>query len=139
MLRSAASPGSVGLGRPGDGVSGLLIDTATGRPPCSCYFTTWLALLCYRAIAAIAEAAATIAENVKGARRRPGSSSSTSRSLDLRLAELDVLLGHRIVFLLGELVGHRARVLLGDVIEPGIGARHQLDLDGGGFRHGKPL
>src|ERR1043166_4870015 len=33
MLRSAASPGSVGFGRLGGGVSGLLMYTASGRPP----------------------------------------------------------------------------------------------------------
>ncbi len=42
--------------------------------------------------------------------------------LDLRFAELDVLLRDRIVLLLDELVGHRARVLLGDVIEAGVRA-----------------
>src|SRR5436190_2578081 len=57
-------------------------------------------------------------------------------SLDLGLAEFDVLLGDRIVFLLGELLGHRARVLLRDVIEAGVGARHELDFDSDGLRHG---
>ena len=57
------------------------------------------------------------------------------RSLDLGFAKLDVLAGDRIVFLLDELFGLGARVLLGHVIEPGIGARYQLDLDGGGLRH----
>src|SRR5215510_3248471 len=33
MLRSAASPGSVGFGRFGGGTSGLLIDAAPDRPP----------------------------------------------------------------------------------------------------------
>src|SRR5205807_7338035 len=47
-------------------------------------------------------------------------------SLDLGFAELDVLLGDRIVFLLAELVGHGARVLLGHVVEAGVGARHEL-------------
>src|SRR6516225_3362562 len=62
----------------------------------------------------------------------------TRVSLDLGFAELDVLLCHRIVFLLGELVGHRARILLGHVIETGIGARHQLDFDRGGLCHREP-
>src|SRR6266540_3610932 len=59
-------------------------------------------------------------------------------SLDLGFAELDVLLGDRIVFLLGELVGHGARVLLGHVVEAGVGARHELDLDGGRLGHDNP-
>src|SRR5215469_917388 len=56
--------------------------------------------------------------------------------LDLGFAELDVLARDRIVFLLDQLVGLRARVLLGHVIEAGIGARYELDLDGGGLGHG---
>src|SRR5579871_2281188 len=60
---------------------------------------------------------------------RPGS------LLDLGFAKLDVLLGNGIVFLLGQLVGHGPRVLARDVIEAGVGARHELDLDGGGFGH----
>src|ERR1700720_1569598 len=59
------------------------------------------------------------------------------RSLDLGFAELDVLAGDRVVFLLDQLVGLRARVLLGHVIESRVGARHQLDLDGAGLGHGK--
>src|SRR5215217_6787830 len=58
--------------------------------------------------------------------------------LDLGLAELDVLLGDRVVLLLRELVGHGARVLLGHVIVAGVGARHELDLDGDGLGHGNP-
>src|SRR4029450_9185101 len=55
--------------------------------------------------------------------------------LDLRLGELDVLLGDRVVFLLLQLVGHRARVLLGHVVVAGVGARDELDLDGDGLGH----
>src|SRR5262249_33424112 len=62
-----------------------------------------------------------------------------ARLFDLRLAEFHVLLRDRVVFLLGELVGHGARILLGHVIEAGVRARHQLDLDGGGLRHDAPL
>src|SRR5690242_15459594 len=72
----------------------------------------------------------------KGARWRPRTAKRASaRLLDLRFAEFDVLLGDRVVLLLHELVGHRARILLGHVIEAGVGARHELDLDGGGLGH----
>src|ERR1700741_2895637 len=43
-------------------------------------------------------------------------------SLDLGFAELDVLLGDRIVFLLDELVGHGARIFPRHIVEAGIGA-----------------
>src|SRR5215213_1558005 len=56
--------------------------------------------------------------------------------LDLRLAELDVLLGDRVVLLHHEFVGHGARILARHVIETGVGARHELHLDGGGLGHG---
>src|SRR3954463_1694088 len=59
--------------------------------------------------------------------------------LDLRLAEFDVLLGNRIVLLHDQLLGHGARILLGHIIEAGVGARHELDLDGGGPGHFEPL
>src|SRR5581483_7302213 len=59
------------------------------------------------------------------------------RLLDLRLAEFDVLLGDRVILLLDQLVGHGARVLLGHVVEAGVGARHELDLDAGGLGHGE--
>src|SRR5439155_17123633 len=59
--------------------------------------------------------------------------------LDLRLAEFDVLLGDRIVFLLAELLGHGARVLARHIVETGVRARHELDLDGGGLGHGLNL
>src|SRR5262249_13861852 len=74
----------------------------------------------------------------KGARRAPCmlTRSRVWSLLDLRLAELDVFLGDRIVFLLDQLVGHGARVLARHVIEAGVGARHELDFDGGGLRHG---
>ena len=51
--------------------------------------------------------------------------------LDLGFAEFDVLLRHRIVFLHHQLIGHGARILARDVIEAGIGAGNQLDLDRG--------
>src|SRR5215208_1797796 len=69
---------------------------------------------------------------------RPFLYSRQARLFDLGFAELNVLLGDRIVFLLGDLIGHRARVLLGHVVVAGVGARHELDFDGGGFRHDKP-
>src|ERR1043165_8665525 len=59
--------------------------------------------------------------------------------LDLRLAELDVLLGDRIVLLLRQLVRHGARVLARHVIEAGVGARDELHLDRGGLGHFEPL
>src|SRR6185503_21319145 len=59
--------------------------------------------------------------------------------LDLGLAEFDVLLGDRIVLLHDQLLGHGARILLGHVVEAGVGARHELDLDGGRFGHREPL
>src|ERR1700722_14697181 len=59
------------------------------------------------------------------------------RSLDLGFAEFDVLLGDGIVFLLHQLVGHGARILARYIIEAGVGAGDQLDLDIGGFGHGR--
>src|SRR5262245_42225021 len=112
MLRSAASPGSVGFGRPGGGVSGLLMTPLpAGHIP---WPSRWLGLV----------------------GRTPGRTRETYL-LDLGFAELDVLLGNRVVFLLDHLVGHRPRVLLGDIVEAGIGARHQLDLERDGLGHGK--
>src|SRR6202161_221375 len=57
--------------------------------------------------------------------------------LDLGFAELDVLLGDRIVLLLNELVGHGARVLARHIVKAGVGAGHELDLDVGGLGHGR--
>src|SRR5215472_14310728 len=77
------------------------------------------------------------AEKQKGADRRPRVSTRLAeRLLDLALAELDVLLRSGIVFLLHQLLGLRARVLLGDIVEAGVGARHELDFDGRGLGHG---
>src|SRR5215467_7106448 len=101
MLRSAASPGSVGFGRPRGGVSGLLIGTASGRPPMSANY--------FREFA--------------GALDHPSARAMTppwAASLDLRLAKFHVLPRDRIVFLLRELLGHVARILLGHVIEAGV-------------------
>src|SRR5215467_11333857 len=55
--------------------------------------------------------------------------------LDLGFAELNVLLGDRIVFLLYHFLGLGARILLGDVEIAGIGARQELDLDHGRLGH----
>src|SRR5215467_8083602 len=125
MLRSAASPGSVGFGRFGSGTSGLLMTPlptghlrSRGRDRLPKRQTP------------------EKTTNAKGARRAPLSLVARARALlDLCLAELDVLLGDRIVFLLGQLVGHGARVLARDIVEAGVGARHELDLDGDSFRH----
>jgi hypothetical protein len=46
---------------------------------------------------------------------------SKPRLLDFALAELDVLLGDRIVFLLHQLVGHGARILARHIIKAGVG------------------
>src|SRR5262249_22812972 len=78
------------------------------------------------------------AKKPKGAVRRPVSTLVRPPLLDLGLAELDVLLGDRIVFLLYQLVGHRARILLGHVVVAVVGARHELDLDGDGLGHDRP-
>jgi hypothetical protein len=56
--------------------------------------------------------------------------------LDLAFAEFDVLPGDRIVLLQHHLFGLRARVLLCNVEEAGIRRTDELDLDGGGLRHG---
>src|SRR4029453_1174003 len=100
MLRSAASPGSVGFGRFGGGTSGLLmtplptghlLSTGAGGSP------------------------NPQAESGKWQGRPPIGrpfffSRGARRLLDLGFAKLDVLLGDRIVFLLDQLVGHGARV-----------------------------
>src|ERR1700722_4104688 len=57
--------------------------------------------------------------------------------LDLGFAELNVLLGDRVVLLLDELVGHGARVLARHIVKAGVGAGHELDLDVGGLGHGR--
>src|SRR5262249_25553329 len=122
MLRSAASPGSVGFGRFGGGTSGLLMTPlptghlrcGRGKPPNSQL-------------------------NCAKYERRPGrSASGEATSLDLGFAEFDVLLGDRVVFLLHQLVGHGARIFARDVIEAGVGAGNQFHFDGGGLRHGEP-
>src|SRR5262245_18184431 len=61
--------------------------------------------------------------------------SPACRLLDLRLFELDVLLGHRVVLLEHQLLGARARVRLRHVKEPRAGGRQQLDLLRYGFGH----
>src|SRR4051794_14851980 len=113
MPRSAASPSVRGVRPVRGGVSGLLKDTVPGRPPSS-----------------------PASKNRKGALMDALNSNRCERRLfDLRLAELNVLLGDRIVFLLHKLVGHRARVLARHVIEAGVGARYELHFDGGGLGH----
>src|SRR5262249_55786514 len=75
----------------------------------------------------------------KGAATAPSLIPSAEKAglLDLAFAELDVLLRDRIVFLLHQLLGLGARVLLGDVVVAGVGARHELHLDGGGLGHAR--
>src|SRR5215471_19531042 len=133
MLRSAASPGSVGFGRFGSGTSGLLMTPLpTGHLRFATHKDTRKGNRCKgRPLGALV---------IGGARWAPLSlvahwPARARALLDLRLTELDVLLGDRIIFLLGELVGHGARVLARHIVEAGVGARHELDLDGDSFRH----
>src|SRR6476620_5342869 len=123
MLRSAASPGSVGFGRFGGGTSGLLM---TPLP------TGHLHLDCSRNPTACGKM-----------QKAPSSGAPlfivrARRLLDLGFPELDVLLGDGVVLLLHELVRHGARVLARHIIESGVGAGNQLDLDGCGLGHGNP-
>src|SRR5262245_25414266 len=105
MLRSAASPGSVGFGRFGSGTSGLLM-----TPLPTGHLST----------GAGGSKLQPFRGNAQGAHDgAPFLLARDAPLLDLRLAELDVLLGDRIVFLLDQLVGHRARVLARHVIEAG--------------------
>src|SRR6516162_10883553 len=101
MLRSAASPGSVGFGRFGGGTSGLLMTPLpTGHLRRGC------------------RAAAQFTAQLRKIRRRPTRGPpGEAPSLDLGFAEFDVLLGDRVVFLLHQLVGHGARILARHVIE----------------------
>src|SRR6188474_2890398 len=104
MLRSAASPGSVGFGRLGSGVSGLLkVPLSAGH----LFTQVRCAILSPRDRWAEKERAP------KGARppRR------IRWLLDLAFTEFDVLLRDRIVFLLDHFLGHRARILLGGVVK----------------------
>src|SRR4029450_3076238 len=102
MLRSAASPGSVGLGRVGGGKSGLLMTPLpTGH-------------LAYGRLGLIhSQIEQKYARAARAARARH------APSLDLGFAELDVLLGDRVVFPLHQLLGHGARILSRHVIETG--------------------
>src|SRR5260370_37115194 len=68
-------------------------------------------------------------------RTRPTSIRIAGPLLDLCFAELNVLLGDRIVFLLYHFLGLGAGILLRDVEIAGIGARQQLDLDHGRLGH----
>src|SRR5262249_52628330 len=131
MLRSAASPGSVGFGRLGSGVSGLLIPSL----PAGHLFewgTGFSTIICERrhgqmprenggrrhtgAKLGLRWRGVRFAK-AKGAARAPWSVHTASAALlDLGLAKLDVLAHHRIVLLLDELLGLRARVLLRDII-----------------------
>src|SRR5690606_3459951 len=58
-----------------------------------------------------------------------------ARLLDLGFLEFDVLADDGVVLLERQLFSLGASVLLGHVEEAGIGSRHELDLDGGGFCH----
>src|ERR1700704_504050 len=127
MLRSAASPGSVGFGRFGGGTSGLLM---TPPPTGHLYFPGWLDRPNLQMVAAKCEG--------RPGCGRPCVMRTRTRLLDLRFSEFDVLLRDRIIFLLDQLVGHSPRILAGHVIETGVGARHELHLDGGGLCHGQP-
>src|SRR5208282_1423115 len=125
MLRSAASPGSVGFGRHGSGASGLLMTPF----PAGHLASRYLADTC------TPKRTCRLARK-KGRPQAPRLIGLKPASLDLGFAKLDVFLRHRIVFLLHQFVGHGARILARDVIETGIGAGNQLDLDRSGFRHG---
>ena len=63
----------------------------------------------------------------------------TRQLLDLGFLERDVLAHHRVVLLQFHLAGLRAGILLGDVEIAGVGAGHELNLDGVGLRHGLVL
>ncbi|CAH2599817.1 protein of unknown function [Rhodovastum atsumiense] len=73
---------------------------------------------------------ASLQMRAAGLTGRPG-------SLDLGFLEQDVLARDRIVFAELELARLGARVLLRDVEVPGVGGRHQLDLDSVRLRHGR--
>src|SRR5260370_29577307 len=68
-------------------------------------------------------------------RARPTSIRIAGALLDLGFAELNVLLGDRIVLLLYHFLGLGAGILLRDVEIAGIGARQELDLDHGRLSH----
>src|SRR5258707_15852184 len=68
-------------------------------------------------------------------RARPTSIRIAGALLDLGFAELNVLLGDRIVLLLYHFLGLGAGILLRDVEIAGIGARQELDLDHGRLGH----
>src|SRR5436190_18562860 len=141
MLRSAASPGSRGVRPVGRRYEWPPHDTATDRP---------LRLGAFRS--GRARSRPHVSPSREISRARPHSPAlwqgslqlhpskikvhDTRRLFDLGFAELDVLLGHWIVFLFHQLIRHRARVLARDVIEPGIRARYQLYFYGRGFGHG---
>src|SRR5262249_35725656 len=136
MLRSAASPGSRGVRPVGRRYEWPPHDTATDRPP---------DFLRSRVRGPLRRLFPRAEYGVAGTLGHPRlwravSSPPTpgSNLFDLAFAELDVLLGDRIVFLLDQLIGHGARVLPRHIVEPGIRARDQLYLDGGGLGHGKP-
>src|SRR5262249_48012747 len=139
MLRSAASPGSVGFGRFGSGTSGLLM---TPLPTGHLFFLRSQPKPRKRASARTlnAQTAKSLPTTKKAPDEwAPRHQGTCSRPLlDLGLAELDVLFRDRVVLLLHQLVGHGAGVLPGHVVEAGIGAGNQLHFDGGGLRHGEP-
>src|SRR5690606_23990501 len=118
MLRSAASPGSRGVGRFRSGLEWPPRKTVPGRPLFS-------------------SLAIGLSSNKKG-HRRGGALLFCEKEdlLDLAFLELDMLARDRIVFLHRQLVGHGARILLRHVEEARVGGADELDLDGGGLGHG---
>src|SRR6266853_3236666 len=81
-----------------------------------------------------------VCPGLRAARSRPSirttAATSAFRLLDLGFAELDVLLGDGVVFLLHHLLGLGPGILLGDIEIAGIGARQELDLYHGRLGHG---
>src|SRR6185312_14343255 len=125
MLRSAASPGSVGsVGRRWHIVASSYRCQTSADP----------------LFAAISDRqyAGGNASRRRKQKRRPKAAflfSEITRLLDLGFLELDMLLGDRIVFAEGQLFRLGAAVLAGHVEEAGVGGRQKLDLDVCGFGH----
>src|SRR6478609_283821 len=128
MLRSAASPGSVGFGRSERGLSGLLVSAAfsTGHP----IQGDVLGLATNRFVRNTF--IDPIAASAIGAQRP---ASGRSPLFDLAFLEFNVLAGDRIVFLEDELLGLVPRILLGCIVIAGARAAHELDLLRDGLCH----
>src|SRR5690606_11375282 len=123
MLRSAASPGSVGLaGRYWRIAASSYRCQYSDRPPTSSRRPDF----CWDDAPSNENAAPWGGVFVSG---------EEARLLDLRFLELDVLLRDRVVLTLGHLVGHRAAVLRSHVEEAGVRRREKFDLDGGSLGH----